>query len=80
MNGVASLFSPLGSQYCMYFYFLSIISLVLLVLYAVPALYAGITKKKDFSYYLIVLAVSINLFIAYFTQRLLYSMCVGSLR
>ena len=80
MKGVASLFSPLGSQYCFYFYYLSIFSLVLLVLYAVPAVYTGITKRKNFGYYLMVAAVSLHLFITYFVYRLLYSMCIGSLK
>ena len=45
-------FSPLGKQYCMYFYILSVIGLVFVAIVLMSALIIGITKKKGFEFYL----------------------------
>ena len=73
------LFGPLSKQYCLYFYFLSIIGLVFVVLIVVSALFIGITKRKGLDFYLAMLSGALAYGILYFQNRLLHSMCVGSI-
>lgn len=72
-----SAMSPLGSEYCDYFYYLTMINLILLLYVILVALYIFIFEKKRDSLFHIILSV-LPIFISYFTNRLLYSMCVGS--
>jgi hypothetical protein len=72
-----SAISPLGREYCDYFYYLTMINLILLVYVILVALYVFIFEKKRDSLFHIVLS-TLPIFISYFTNRLLYSMCVGS--
>jgi len=74
-----NLFGPLSKQYCLYFYFLSIIGLVFVVLIVVTALFIGITKRKGLDFYLATLSGALAYGILYFQNRLLHSMCVGSI-
>ena len=74
-----SLFGPLGKEYCIWFYFLSILAFLWLVFAIVPAIFYGIFKKKDFGYFVGILLGSVNLFIGYFVNRLLHSMCMGNM-
>lgn len=77
-----SLLGPLGKkEYCLYFYYLSIISLIFLVIGiggAIGTLFSHSSKER-----IVVLQGLIpsllTLGIAYFQNRLLYSVCVGSL-
>jgi len=71
-----TIYGPLGEEYCIYFYYLSMIGFILLILSVLTSLYVGITKRKDSSFYLKMLMVSIGYGIFYFQNRLLYSMCV----
>ena len=73
-----TIYGPLSQQYCVYFYYLSIIGFVLLILSLLTSLYVGVTKKKDSSFYMKMLMVSIGYGVFYFQNRLLYSMCVGN--
>jgi hypothetical protein len=73
------LFGPLGKEYCIWFYFLSIVSFVSLLIFIIPAFIYGITKKKDLGYFFSIVIGSLNIFIAYFVNRLLHSMCSGTM-
>ena len=73
-----TIYGPLSQQYCVYFYYLSIIGFVLLILSLLTSLYVGVTKKKDSSFYMKMLMVSIGYGVFYFQNRLLYSMCIGN--
>ena len=70
------LFSPLDRKYCMYFYFLSVFAFVLMIfsLISLIFLFGDFQKNK----YVIMNSVSsiIMLGIAYFSNRLLYTMCI----
>jgi hypothetical protein len=77
---MSNLFGPLGKEYCVWFYFLSVLSFVSLLFFLVPAFYKGIVSKKDIWYYLGVLVVALMYGITYFQNRLLYSMCSGSMK
>uniref|UniRef100_A0A6C0HHT9 Uncharacterized protein n=1 Tax=viral metagenome TaxID=1070528 RepID=A0A6C0HHT9_9ZZZZ len=71
-------FSPLGKQYCLYFYILSVIGLVLVAVVLVSALIIGITKRKGLDFYFAAIMGSLGYVIFYFQNRLLYSMCISS--
>ena len=77
---MTNLFGPLGREYCIWFYFLSVLSFVSLLLFLVPAVYRGITTKKDLWYYLGALAIAFMYGITYFQNRLLFSMCSGPMK
>ena len=71
------LYGPLSKDYCIYFYVLSILGFVLLILFLVPAIFMGIMKRKGVDYYFTILGVSFGYAIFYFQNRLLHSMCTG---
>lgn len=74
-------FSPLGKQYCWYFYLLALFALILILLKAINIVYSIFSKKgKDSASYASDFILLISLLLSYFVNRLLYSMCVGSLR
>ena len=83
-NIITQIFGPLSKESCVYFLFVSILSFIILVLVlAVEMLYISsnlYTGKKitfrELSKGLVILA---NIFIAYFVNRLLYTMCSKSL-
>ena len=68
-----TLFSPLSKEYCLYFYYLSVISFVFLFV----ALYNGIVLLiKGKTNFIQVILHLLAPFLLYFNNRLLYSMCV----
>jgi len=73
---VKGLFAPLDRKYCMYFYFLSVFAFVLMIfsLISLIFLFGDYQKNK----YIIMNSVSsvIMLGIAYFSNRLLHTMCI----
>ena len=71
-------FGPLGKQYCLYFYILSVIGLVFVFIVLAGALVVGVSKRKGFEFYLSAILGSLGYAIFYFQNRLLYSMCIGS--
>jgi len=79
-DAIGNLFGPLGKEYCIWFYFLSVLAFISLLLFLVPAVYKGITSKKDIWYYLGVLAVALMYFFSYLQSRILYSMCSGTMK
>lgn len=75
-NNMDMFFSPYSREYCMFFYYLMIFSFILMVIAAFQSFYLLFQGKLN------IWAVLINIigpFIAYFNNRLLYSMCQGSL-
>lgn len=67
-------FGPLGREYCVYFYFLTVFAFVSFALAGVSSVYSMVTSKKfDIRGTLVSLLM---LFLTYFQSRLLYSMCV----
>jgi hypothetical protein len=73
-----TLFSPLGKQYCLYFYILSVIGLVFVAVVLFSAVVIGVSKKKGLEFYFAAIIGSLGYAIFYFQNRLLYSMCVSS--
>ena len=77
-NLAETLFGPLSKEYCVYFYYLSIIGLLLLVLLVLSTLIVGITQRKKIGFYMQMFSVALVYAIFnYFQNRLLHSMCVG---
>ena len=76
-NFIDSLFSPLSSQYCNYFYYLMIFFFGVFVLSAAFVLKSLFGKKKLKANEM--LALLTQPLLLYFINRLYYSMCIGSL-
>lgn len=72
-----SLLSPYGYEYCNYFYALMVISLIYLLLLILSTIY--LLYKNKLKPYDGLLGLVLP-FLMYFTNRLSYSMCVGSLK
>lgn len=69
-------FSPLSKDYCVYFYFITVIVFVMLIL----AMFASLMvmfKGKGKKNYLLLISNLFTLALVYFQNRLLYSMCVN---
>lgn len=79
----SNLFTPLSKEYCMYYYYLSILTYIFFVFAVFATIYVMITlySKKELTFHYVLLSITslISYFLAYFTMRLSYSMCVGSL-
>jgi len=74
MSGLqSSLFSPLGREYCLYFYYLAVFAFIFMLLTAAHNLYLVFSGDADL---LPAILSLIGPFILYFNNRLLYSMCV----
>ena len=78
MNSI-SLFTPLPHDYCLWFYLLCVAGFILFVFTLISGIFIGITKRKDFSFYLVLLYFSVLYLIMYFQNRILYSMCIKSI-
>ena len=74
------LYGPLGSEYCMYFYYLSMFGFILFVFTLLSGIVVGISQKKGYTFFLQMMMASIAYGIIYFQNRLLHSMCVGDIR
>lgn len=74
-------FGPLPREYCVYFYFLSIIFGVMFVLSAISIASFMIMnfKKVNTMFLLNSSLVLVNTFLAYIANRLLHTMCVKSI-
>ena len=71
-----SIFGPLSSEYCVYFYYLSIFGFALMIMTVVSYVWIGIAKKLDFRHYVQMFFGALVYFIFYFQNRLLYTMCM----
>lgn len=71
-----SMFAPLVNRdFCLWFYFLSILGFLFLFITIFSGIIIGISKKKDFSFYFNIFLISLSYGFLYFQNRLLYSMC-----
>lgn len=80
-NLVESYFGPLPREYCAYFYFLSIFFAIFFVITLVSILLLLFTQSSKINALFITnsVFVLINLFLGYFVNRLLNTMCIRSL-
>jgi hypothetical protein len=81
MNSFNDLFTPLDKKYCNYFYYLSVISYFVLIFLVLSFVLMAVFhfKKLDLYISLNFISIIISTFLAYFVNRLMYSMCVKSL-
>jgi hypothetical protein len=77
----SSIYGPLDKQACVYFMFLTVVFFIILVLTLLSEVFFLIKNYKNITRGNIVTGIlmSINIFIVYFVNRLLYNMCVKSL-
>jgi len=75
------LFGPLGKEWCVYFYLLSIVSYVAFVLavFGLGGYLVARYNKLNSSHVLNLLIIIVNSFFVYISQRLLHTMCIKSL-
>ena len=74
-----SLLSPLGKNYCAWFYILAFINLLFIVILILGFIFTLFSKDKEVQKHTYPIFYSfIVLFFTYFQNRLLYSMCLGS--
>jgi hypothetical protein len=75
-------FGPLGKEYCIYFYAMSIFFFILLLLAIIGVVVAMISTPKQVNFMFFVNAIMLlfNTILAYLINRLLHTMCVNSIR
>lgn len=78
---MAKLLGPLDKQSCIYFFVLAAFFLVVLIATLLSEIYFIITHYKELNRRLMMngILMLFNVFVAYFVNRLLYSMCSKSL-
>ena len=74
-----SLFSPLPSEYCNFFLYVSIFSFVILVVSAIYVIYSLVNKKNRINFAQIMILLFQPLLL-YFVNRLYFSMCINSIK
>lgn len=74
-----SLFGPLGKQYCMLFYFLSMFGLIAMILGVFLTIWMGIAEKKKATFFLAAIPMVIIYGFMYLQNRLLFQICSNSL-
>lgn len=80
MSLLDNLFGPLGKEYCVWFYFLSVFSFFWVVLAIIGFITMLVMKRKNVDMYVVInsLLVIIIYFFMYLQSRLLHSMCMGT--
>ena len=73
--------APLGKDHCIYFYIFSLMAGVSFMITLIGAIIVIITHFKKMDYLLLsnMFFMLLHMFIIYFMNRLLYSMCIKSL-
>ena len=71
------LFGPIGKEYCMYFYFLSVFAYILFIMALVSVMMMAMKGKVKNM--LNAFIVVFQPFLLYFVNRIFYSICVNSL-
>ena len=75
---IKALFGPLNRKYCVWFYWLSVIGFIYLMIALIGAILMVVQRKMD-GKTLIQLIGGMSIYaIFYFQNRLLYTMCTGS--
>ena len=76
-----SLLSPLGKSYCSWFYILSLVNLIFFFVLIIGLFFSFISKDKEFQKHSHPIMYSlIGVFFTYLQSRLLYGMCISSLK
>ena len=79
LSGVVNnIVGPISEKYCVYFYVLSVLSIVFFAIIFIGIISTGVTKKMGFSFYFLTLLYSTQFLLIYLQNRLLYNMCIHS--
>ena len=73
MSIAAEFFSPLGREYCLYFYVLTVVAFIVLAVSVVSGAYQVIQGRADI---IGTVVAMLGPLLLYFNNRILYSMCV----
>jgi|APSaa5957512493_1039668.scaffolds.fasta_scaffold496911_1 hypothetical protein len=75
-----SYFGPLGKEWCLYFYVLSIFFFVAYILAIIGVIGGFVMKRKKIDALFVAngMALIFNTLLAYFVNRLLNTMCINS--
>ena len=78
---MSAYFGPLDKSSCSYFLFLSVIFFGILVFALIAEIYYTITNFKQLNFRIVYngLLLLLNLWLVYFVNRLMYTMCTKSL-
>jgi hypothetical protein len=78
---MSTYFGPLDKSSCVYFLFLSVIFFGILVFALIAEIYFTITNFRQLSFRIVShgLLLLLNFWLAYFVNRLMYTMCIKSL-
>jgi hypothetical protein len=78
---MTTFFSPLGKEWCLYYFFILVFVFIVSILAVFTSLIEVINlKKKTFSSVFMTLLPILTYAIIYFQSRLIYSICIGSLK
>lgn len=77
-NAMSELFGPLGREYCLWFYWLSVMGFALMAMLVVSGLVMGIQKKVPTHFWFSLFWSASMYAVFYFQNRLLYSMCTNA--
>ena len=74
-------FGPLTKEYCTYFYYFSVAGFIVMIMFIIFTLMVLVRfhKKLNTPLMMNLLSMIINSFLLYFSNRLLYTMCMKSL-
>jgi hypothetical protein len=79
MNFNEYFFGPLNSNWCLYFYILSVISFIVFIISIIILISLLFSSKKiDSKILLWLFLYSLTILIAYFERRILHGMCMNS--
>lgn len=73
------LFGPLSKQFCLYFYFLSMLNFCIVIFLIISTIIICIYKRRDGAFYLQMVMTTLLYAIFYFQNRILHTMCSNSL-
>ena len=78
-NTVSALFGPLPKDFCLYFYILTVVNFIVLILFIVSSLFIGITEKKKMGYFIQILSIGMVYLVVYFQNRLMSTICYSAI-
>jgi hypothetical protein len=78
---LSNYFTPLDKGSCVYFFIISAVFFIMLLVVIAVNIFWLIKNYKQFNFRILTggVVMLFNIFLAYFVNRLLYSMCVKSL-
>ena len=76
---IQKVFGPLDKRFCDWFFILSVLGFVMLLILAFSTLMIGLSKGKGLDFYFQSVSIALGYGIFYFHNRLLHSMCAASL-